>query len=93
MPGNTSTQEMNKRNTMLKRSYHARLSVWHVVLMVIILAVSLPVIAKPCSSPINQFPQLSNESQPTLTFGWQKIPDDMQPLQQKGHKSTNFSYQ
>jgi hypothetical protein len=29
---------------MLKHSYHARLSVWHVVLLVIILAISLPVI-------------------------------------------------
>ena len=27
---------------MLKHSYHARLSVWHVVLLVIILAISLP---------------------------------------------------
>jgi hypothetical protein len=30
---------------MLKHSYHARLSVWHVVLLVIILAISLPMIA------------------------------------------------
>ncbi|MDH3948787.1 MAG: hypothetical protein OEU74_07485 [Gammaproteobacteria bacterium] len=35
---------------MLKHSYHARLSIWHVVLLVIILAISLPVIAKPASS-------------------------------------------
>ena len=30
---------------MLKHSYHARLSVWHGVLLVIILAISLPMIA------------------------------------------------
>ena len=34
---------------MLKHSYHARLSIWHVVLLVIILAISLPVIAQPLS--------------------------------------------
>jgi hypothetical protein len=35
---------------MLKHSYHARLSVWHVMLMVVILAISLPVVAKPATA-------------------------------------------
>ena len=30
---------------MLKHSYHARLSIWHVVLAVVLLAVSLPLLA------------------------------------------------
>lgn len=34
---------------MLKHSYHARLSLWHVVLVVILLAVSLPLLAEPVS--------------------------------------------
>ena len=38
---------------MLKHSYHARLSIWHVVLLVIILAISLPVLAEPVSSTSN----------------------------------------
>jgi hypothetical protein len=41
---------------MLKHSYHARLSIWHVVLLVIILAISLPVIAEPISPSPQQSP-------------------------------------
>ena len=36
---------------MLKHCYRARLSLWHVVLVVILLAVSLPLLAGPASSP------------------------------------------
>lgn len=36
---------------MLKHSYHARLSLWHLVLVVIILAVTLPAIARPDDPP------------------------------------------
>ena len=48
---------------MLKHSYHARLSIWHVVLLVIILAISLPVIAEPISpsphhSPVKTYTAL-----------------------------------
>ena len=46
---------------MLKHSYHARLSVWHVVLLVIILAISLPVIAKPTASPTQMLKQTSDD--------------------------------
>lgn len=54
---------------MLKHSYHARLSIWHVVLLVIVLAISLPVIAEPVSSS----PQLS---QPKTKTPWQLAQDD-----------------
>jgi phospholipid transport system substrate-binding protein len=46
---------------MLKHSYHARLSVWHVVVLVIILAISLPVVAKPTASPTSMLQQTSDE--------------------------------
>ena len=46
---------------MLKHSYHARLSVWHVVVLVIILAISLPVVAKPVASPTELLKQTSAE--------------------------------
>ncbi len=36
---------------MLKHCYRARLSLWHVVLVVILLAVSLPLLAGPASPP------------------------------------------
>lgn len=36
---------------MLKHTYHARLSIWHLVLLVIILAVSLPTLARPLATP------------------------------------------
>jgi hypothetical protein len=57
---------------MLKHSYHARLSVWHVVLMVIILAISLPVIAETVSSPAPLLKQPSPESPPVPQFAWPK---------------------
>ncbi len=46
---------------MLKHSYHARLSVWHVVVLVIILAISLPVVARPAASPTTMLQQTSDE--------------------------------
>lgn len=46
---------------MLKHSYHARLSIWHVVLLVIILAISLPVVAKPVIPPAQLLKQTSDE--------------------------------
>jgi len=55
---------------MLKHSYHARLSVWHVVLLVIILAISLPVIAQPVSSPTSLLQQSASKSQPVLKTSW-----------------------
>lgn len=58
---------MTKRHTMLKHSYHARLSIWHVVLLVIVLAISLPVIAEPVFSS----PQLSQLKTP-----WQLAEDN-----------------
>lgn len=61
---------MTKRHTMLKHSYHARLSVWHVVLLVIILAISLPVIAKPDSSPTSLLMQSASDSPPALKTSW-----------------------
>ena len=56
---------------MLKHSYHARLSVWHVVLMVIILGISLQVIAKPVTSPATLLKQSSLESQSEPQTSWQ----------------------
>jgi phospholipid transport system substrate-binding protein len=42
---------------MLKHSYHARLSVWHLVLLVIILAISLPALARPAdATPTDRVP-------------------------------------
>lgn len=51
---------------MLKHSYHARLSIWHLVLLVIILAVSLPALA---STPAPSEPTrlLMRTSQAMLT--------------------------
>lgn len=46
---------------MLKHSYHARLSVWHVILMVVILAISLPVVAKPATTSARLLQQTSDE--------------------------------
>ena len=65
---------MTKRNTLLKHSYHARLSVWHVVLLVIILAISLPVIAKPVSSQTTLLKQSSLYAPPVLKTSWQVTP-------------------
>lgn len=59
---------------MLKHSYHARLSIWHVVLLVVILAISLPVIAKPTSSA---------KPLPVFKASWQLPQDDMPQMQQK----------
>ena len=69
---------------MIKHSYHAKLSVWHVVLLVIILAISLPVIAKPVSSPTTLLKPSSHEPQPVLTTSWQMAHYDAQRLPQKG---------
>ena len=71
--------EMTKRNTLLKHSYHARLSVWHVVLLVIILAISLPVIAKPVSSPTTLLKQSSVNTPPVLKTSWQVTPNHVFP--------------
>ena len=57
---------------MLKHSYHARLSVWHVVLLVIILAISLPVIAESVSSPAPLLTQPSHDSLHILHSAWPK---------------------
>ncbi len=46
---------------MLKHSYHARLSIWHVVLLVIILAISLPVVAKPTTSSTHLLQQTPDD--------------------------------
>lgn len=61
---------------MLKHSYHARLSVWHVVLLVIILAISLPVVAKPVASPAHLLKQTSDEMLATLQTYRPKIQED-----------------
>jgi hypothetical protein len=74
MAGSPPLPEMNKRQTMLKHSYHARLSVWHVVLLVIILAISLPVIAKPASSSTTLLKQSSVKTQPVPKNCWQVTP-------------------
>ena len=42
--GPSPIMQNNLEPNMLKHSYHARLSIWHVVLLVIILAISLPVV-------------------------------------------------
>ncbi len=34
---------------MLKHAFHARLSIWHVVLLVVILALTLPIVSQPVS--------------------------------------------
>ncbi len=59
---------------MLKHSYHARLSIWHVVLLVIILAISLPVLAKPVASTTYLLQQ---------TSGDREIPDSHRPMIRK----------
>jgi len=61
---------------MLKHSYHARLSVWHVVLLVIILAISLPVIAKPAGSPTDLVKQTSDDMLAALKVYRPMIKDD-----------------
>jgi len=61
---------------MLKHSYHARLSVWHVVLLVIILAISLPVIAKPAGSPTDLVKQTSGDMLASLKAYRPMIKDD-----------------
>jgi hypothetical protein len=65
---------MTKRHITLKHSYHARLSIWHVVLLVIILAISLPVIAKPVSS---------SKRLPIFKASWQIPRDNMSHMRQK----------
>ena len=61
---------------MLKHSYHARLSVWHVVLLVIILAISLPVIAKPTASPTQMLKQTSDDMLAAIKTYRPMIKDD-----------------
>ncbi len=61
---------------MLKHSYHARLSVWHVVLLVIILAISLPVVARPVTSPGHLVKQASEEMLAALQTYRPKIQED-----------------
>ena len=61
---------------MLKHSYHARLSVWHVVVLVIILAITLPVVAKPAASPADLLQQTSNEMLVALKTYRPMIKDD-----------------
>ena len=56
---------------MIKHSYHAKLSIWHVVLLVIILAISLPVIAKPDSSSTALLKPFSHELPPATQTFWQ----------------------
>ena len=46
---------------MLKHSYHARLSLWHLVLLVIILAVTLPAVARTPDSPTPVLEQTSKQ--------------------------------
>jgi phospholipid transport system substrate-binding protein len=65
---------------MLKHSYHARLSVWHVVLLVIILAISLPVVAKPVVSPTQLLKQTSDEMLAALKTYRPMIKDDSKYL-------------
>lgn len=46
---------------MLKHSYHARLSFWHLVLLVVILAITLPAVARTDDQPTEALKQASSE--------------------------------